>query len=142
MLQGGEEAVLDLRTLVRPKSPNHYLVAPAGYGGAAADTEAPRFALAPAELAEVVRRVALGERRTALVGEARERLAIEVVQRTPVLRFPDSITIEVLPSEDGGATLALYSRSRYGYGDFGVNRRRVERWLGLIAQAVADRLAR
>jgi uncharacterized protein (DUF1499 family) len=32
------------------------------------------------------------------------------------------------------SSLAIYSRSRYGRGDFGTNRRRVERWLSQLAQ--------
>jgi uncharacterized protein (DUF1499 family) len=35
---------------------------------------------------------------------------------------------------DGQATLAIYSRSLIGHGDFGVNRARIERWLAALAR--------
>ncbi len=47
--------------------------------------------------------------------------------------FPDYSTVEAV-AVPGGATLAIYARLRFGRGDMGVNRRRVENWLGLLAQ--------
>jgi uncharacterized protein (DUF1499 family) len=64
--------------------------------------------------------------------DAPERRVFEVRQRTPVWRFADDITIEALPLGERRATLLLYSRSRCGKGDFGVNRRRARRWVGRI----------
>jgi uncharacterized protein (DUF1499 family) len=58
---------------------------------------------------------------------------ITYVQRSRIIGFPDYITVKAVPMETGlpeaGAGLIVYSRSRYGYGDFGVNRARVEAWL-------------
>ena len=134
--------MLPLRTLTRPKSPNHYLIAPAGFGSAPADEEAPEFPLSGRRLFEIVRRVARRQRRTAVLEEAAEQMAIEARQRTPFLRFKDDVTIEVVPLGANRSTLALYSRSRVGYADFGVNRRRARAWLKEIARnAGADQEA-
>ena len=46
------------------------------------------------------------------------------------MRYPDTIDIEVFAAE--GATLAIYSRSLVGSGDFGVNLARIERWLAAL----------
>jgi uncharacterized protein (DUF1499 family) len=43
--------------------------------------------------------------------------------------FPDTISALFRSEEEGRSTLAVYSRSQYGYWDFGVNRRRVLTWL-------------
>jgi uncharacterized protein (DUF1499 family) len=51
-----------------------------------------------------------------------------------VLRFPDVITVEFVPLGDDRSSLAVDSRSRYGRGDFGVNRGRVSKWLRLLQQ--------
>lgn len=64
---------------------------------------------------------------TVLAGSVAEGM-ITYVQRSRLVRFPDYITVKVVP-EDGGAGLIVWSRSRYGRGDFGVNRARVEAWL-------------
>ncbi|KAL0484537.1 hypothetical protein AKO1_011613 [Acrasis kona] len=49
-------------------------------------------------------------------------------QRTK-MGFPDYITIRFLNTVDGGSTFALYSRSKIGNGDLGVNKKRITRWL-------------
>jgi uncharacterized protein (DUF1499 family) len=62
----------------------------------------------------------------------------EYVQRSRVLRFPDVITVQLIPLGPDRSTLAVYSRSRYGRSDFGVNRRRVEDWLTRLERTLAD----
>ena len=49
-------------------------------------------------------------------------------------RFPDLVTVEFVALAPDRSSLALYSRARYGRSDFGVNRRRVLRWLSRLQQ--------
>jgi uncharacterized protein (DUF1499 family) len=60
----------------------------------------------------------------------------EVVQRTALLGFPDWITFEALEVEGGKSTLALYSRSVYGWSDLGANKKRIDGWLAKLEEAV------
>jgi uncharacterized protein (DUF1499 family) len=60
------------------------------------------------------------------------RLLLMAQDRTPLLRFVDTITIRVLPEAGGGSTFVAYSRSNLGLGDLGTNRRRLEEWLAQI----------
>jgi uncharacterized protein (DUF1499 family) len=57
---------------------------------------------------------------------------IDYVQRTRLLRFPDLVTVRFVPIDDTHSTLAIYSRSVWGKGDMGVNRKRVEEWLARV----------
>jgi uncharacterized protein (DUF1499 family) len=50
-------------------------------------------------------------------------------RRSAVFGFPDLISVRFLSAEGDHATLAAYSRATTGYYDFGVNRRRLQRWL-------------
>lgn len=50
------------------------------------------------------------------------------IARTPVMRYPDYVTIRLLPEGDGTRIVA-FSRARFGVGDHGVNRARLRRWL-------------
>jgi uncharacterized protein (DUF1499 family) len=52
------------------------------------------------------------------------------------MRYPDTIDAQVFPAGEGQSTLAIYSRSLIGYGDFGVNHTRVERWLAALERRV------
>ena len=52
------------------------------------------------------------------------------------------ITAEFIQIDEQRATLAIYSRSVYGRSDFGVNGKRVTRWLADLAVALEDRTNR
>jgi uncharacterized protein (DUF1499 family) len=54
------------------------------------------------------------------------------VARSAWLNFPDLIVAQVTAAGSDASTLALYSRSVYGYGDFGVNRARLITWLAAL----------
>jgi uncharacterized protein (DUF1499 family) len=89
-----------------------------------------------ARLREIVREVAEGEPRTELVFSDRWGEQDRYVARSRLMRFPDTITAEIIGRGEGAASVALYSRSQIGYGDLGVNRARLARWLaGIEARA-------
>ncbi len=136
-----DTAGVDFATLVRPSSPNTYLVCPKDRCAAAPDEEGPIYAVPPAQLFERVRRLLAAEPRTELVQDQPETLRLVLVQRSFVFRFPDTITLQVFPLPDGNSTLAIYSQSNYGHGDFGVNKDRVRAWIDLIDAQVARRPA-
>ncbi len=47
-------------------------------------------------------------------------------QRSKLLRYPDRITVEFQARGENTSSLAIYSRSKYGYSDGGVNEARVK----------------
>lgn len=59
--------------------------------------------------------------RTTVVGESASELRLVV--RSLVFRFPDDVDLILDPA---ARRVDVRSVSRYGYGDFGVNRRRIE----------------
>jgi uncharacterized protein (DUF1499 family) len=134
-----DTAGVDFATLVRQSSPNTYLVCPRERCAAAADEEGPIYAVPAAQLFERARTILSAEPRTEVAQDQPQTLRLVLVQRSFVFRFPDTITIQVFALPDGGSTLAIYSQANYGYGDFGVNKVRVRRWIGLIDAQVARR---
>ncbi|MGQ9366486.1 DUF1499 domain-containing protein [Azospirillum sp. ST 5-10] len=125
---------VDFATLVPPDDPTHHLVCPPGLcrGGAAAS---PVFAApAPVQRAAWMRLLERSGARWLDRGSPeRADGTLEAEVRTPWLRFPDVVTIRPVPLEGGRSTVAVYSRSLYGRGDFGTNRRRVDGWLATLA---------
>ena len=112
------------------------LVCPAGHcPNARPDQEPKVYPLAPADLLARVKRVALAEPDTNELAPDRERGA-RFVQVTRLMRYPDTVDLEVIPVGENQSTLALYSRSLVGRKDFGVNRARLQRWLAAVGQAV------
>ena len=128
----GDVDFVDLATLERPSSPNTYLVCPAERTRAAVDREPPIYELAPGELERVWLEALAEEPRLSRRDAEPARRRYLFVQRTPILRFPDVVQLEVLEVPPDGSTICLYSRSLYGYGDLAANRRRIEDWLARI----------
>ena len=56
-------------------------------------------------------------------------LFVTYVARTKLIGYPDYVSVRFLPLDDGHASLAIFSRSRFGNSDLGVNRKRIEGWL-------------
>ncbi|MEQ9143778.1 MAG: DUF1499 domain-containing protein [Parvibaculaceae bacterium] len=127
---------MDFKTLVLTRKPNQYLVAPEGYcRNATPHRHAPVFKVDAQTLEDAFADVALAEPRvTRKPADDGQR---EFVQRSALMRFPDTITVEAIDLGDGTSTLAIYSRSALGYSDMGVNRKRIDAWLEKLDAALA-----
>ena len=128
---------VDFATLRRHATGNDALICPAGLcTNAEADGVAKVYDLAPAQLLERLTKIGLAEAGTEPLYRSvdRDRTA-RFVQRSRLMRFPDTIDVEVFPANENKSTLAIYSRSLVGRRDFGVNRARVERWLAALDRA-------
>jgi uncharacterized protein (DUF1499 family) len=125
---------VDFATLRRRDTPNDALVCPPGHcPQAVADWPAKTYDMPTAQLADRISRIVLAEPNTsALHCHPPCDGPMRFVQESRVMRFPDTIDIAVLPVGDDKSTLAIYSRSLLGYGDFGVNRARIARWLAVL----------
>ena len=127
---------MDMSRIERPASPNTALAAPAGFVPAP-DLVTPVYPVPAAALLAALRAVAAAAPRTYLAAAYPARMQLHWVVRSAVWNFPDLVTGQVLADGAGAARLILYSRSVYGYGDFGVNRRRLESWLAALTAALA-----
>jgi uncharacterized protein (DUF1499 family) len=128
----GEVPVIDFATLERGPVPNQYLLCPPSVCSTQADGVAPVYGVPVAKLQAVWDQMIAEQPRVQVLRRDITNQQIDYVQRTRLLRFPDLITVRFLPVDDTHATLAIYSRSVYGQGDFGVNRARVEEWLARL----------
>lgn len=117
---------VDPLTVVKPDTPNAYLLRP--HGG---DGPAPEFSMNPNMLAFAVQEMAAELPRTEFIYGSTGMRHMTFVARSRWLGLPDFITVKVLENGDGSA-LAIYSRAQYGFSDLGVNRARVLRWVDVL----------
>lgn len=125
---------IDFATLVRPTSPNTYLVCPIGFSVAELDQEAPIFKVSRNTLVSAWLDMIQDQARTVEVDKSDDGYQRTFVQRTWLAGFPDVITVRFIAPSEETATLAIYSRSQYGHGDLGANKKRVTAWLSDLAQ--------
>lgn len=77
-------------------------------------------------------RVIAAEERMYLLAGAPEDELVTYVQRSAILRFPDAISIR-FEAQGDMTRLHIFSRSRFGHSDLGVNRTRVNRLVTRLA---------
>ena len=54
------------------------------------------------------------------------------MQTSSLFGFPDYVSVKFIEIDAANSTLAIFSRSRLGQSDLGVNKKRVEAWLGQL----------
>lgn len=128
--------MLDLAKAKRHARPNQYFVLPAGFGIEKPDEVGPAFAVSAEMLWEAWRKIIATQPRVRILEEAPETFRMELCQRTPLMRFRDDISVQIVPMSEKSASIALYSRSRLGYSDLGTNAKRIQHWLSLLKVAV------
>jgi uncharacterized protein (DUF1499 family) len=128
---------IDFATLTRSTTPNDALACPADFCRAKADFVTAPVPIPATALAAKVLAVLAEEPRTELVARNDTGLKFVFVQRSRIFRFPDTVNIAIIPSGDETSGLAIYSRSNYGHGDFGVNHARVSDWLAKLGVSVS-----
>ena len=89
----------------------------------------PVFAVNAGELRAAMAKAVSSEPRVTLIESNDATLTDRYIQRSALLKFPDTIVVRYIELPEGGTTLAIYSRSQLGHSDLGVNLARLKRWL-------------
>jgi hypothetical protein len=128
---------IDFETYRRGRRPNEALACPPGFCANGApdfdpgvfdipDNELRRrftaFVLAQPDVVPVYRSDAPGR-----------PMQDRYVQRSRLMRYPDTINVRFIALGNTTSTLAIHSRSQIGYGDMGVNLARIRLWTGAPA---------
>ncbi|RVV98920.1 DUF1499 domain-containing protein [Mesobaculum littorinae] len=92
----------------------------------------PRFAVTPEVLLKEADRVARGTPRTRVLAGGVGSGRITYVTRSLLMGYPDYTTITARAAPEG-AWLLVHARQRFGQKDMGVNRARVENWVGRLS---------
>lgn len=130
----------DPSTVSPPNSPNWYRLTPDGSAAEDNDREgrSPQFDVPVARLASAFEEVALDERRVEVLAGSAQKGFVTYIQRSALMSYPDYVSVRFQATDDGGSTLAVLSRARYGSGDLGVNKKRVVRWVQRTEQRLGS----
>ena len=124
---------VDPLTATPSQYPNYYRVARSDLTEWPVQQEAEIYAANAATVAAAFDAFVVAQPRVDRVAGTVEEGWLTYVQRTESFQFPDYISVRFYDIDDTGkSTLAIYSRSRFGQGDMGVNEARVKSWLTSI----------
>ena len=126
---------------VMPMDAARYHIRPA----LAVPPSTPNFALTvgdealvlPRNLADVAADVALkaaSDGAVLLAGQPEDGF-VTYVYRSRLMGFPDALSLTLDPTDEGGTRVQIFSRSRFGYSDLGVNAARVADWVAALQAA-------
>lgn len=121
--------------LAKGPMPNQVLICPDGLcRDEDRDRASPIYAVDMTMLKTALEKSLEAEPGLMRVDDGSDASRLRYVQRSRLMRFPDTIRIKFYPRENGtGSTLALYGQSQIGSGDFGVNLKRANRWLNRLS---------
>lgn len=123
---------LDFARFRKINRPNQCLALPAGFASVQpADVTSGVFTASIDQVRDAWLEVVRGATRVSGIRQLDGQ--IEAIQRTPLVGFPDWITALPVDLGDGKASICVFSRSKFGYRDMGVNKKRVLEWLALLA---------
>jgi Protein of unknown function (DUF1499) len=117
---------------------NVFAMCPAGFCNPPGDLASPVFRIGWERLHDYWRELIAAQRRVEQVGWNEKRRRATYIQRSAMLHFPDIVTVEFVSLGPDRASLAIDSRSRYGKGDMGVNRRRVTEWMDVLQHMMRE----
>ena len=130
-------ATFDFAVLKIQQTPNRFLMLPLELKSRSrADIPSPVIAKSASDAARIWFQVLSEEQQVYLKRYDLINLQFDFIQRTGIFHFIDDITVQFFDRNHASSTLAVYSRSKVGIYDFGVNRRRVTRWVTLMQQTV------
>ncbi len=115
-----------------------YLVAPKAAAATAPNVEGEIFDATPRDVMIAFDEVAMSAPRTKLAAGSPTDMWATYVQRSKYMRFPDYISVTAIGTPDGRATVAVFSQSIYGANDLGVNKARIDLWLGQLSEALNE----
>jgi len=129
--------MVDFASLARGPKPNEALACPPGHCPNYKDAmPAPVFNIEAPRIARVLADDLAMLERTTRVDDESDPLRFRYVTRTPLMHYPDTVNIEIIPlaSVDGEprSSIAIHSRAKLGYSDLGMNRARIEKWLSRL----------
>lgn len=93
--------------------------------------DAPFLPAPPGVIAARLADLARSERAEQIAGSP-DTGHVTYVARSALMGFPDAISVSLIP-EGEGTRVEIFSRSRFGYSDLGVNAARVARWIAALA---------
>ncbi|WP_169568324.1 DUF1499 domain-containing protein [Sneathiella limimaris] len=136
-LSAGEFKPTDFSKLTTTGKPNWYLVCPPEYcSNLNVHLESPVYKLSKTTLADRLKSIVLKDPNIEIRQDDGTKL--ELVARTPTVRWPDLVSIEFIEKDENSSTLAIYSRAIYGIRDFSANKSRVDRWLKSLRAEIGE----
>ncbi len=134
----GQMPTEDLQNLTLPSTNNYYLICPKGFCNVQPNEYTPIYNVSAEDLFNAWNQMLAKQLYVNIIGTIPAKAQYIYVQKSQFFGFPDYITVQFIAVSDNSSTLAVYSRSRYGLYDFGINKKRLQSWIAQLNQIVQN----
>ncbi len=125
----------DFSNLKPSKKPNEGLVCPEGYcPNRTPDQISPTYALSASELRSKLSKALEPKPNVTRVDNNEDTTKLRYLTRTPLMHYPDTMSIDFIPLGDNKSTLAIHAKAQVGTSDLGNNLKRIRAWLEMVSQ--------
>ncbi|MEM1201543.1 MAG: DUF1499 domain-containing protein [Pseudomonadota bacterium] len=116
---------VDFTKNILTSKPNQYLVCPAEHCGDEPQMVSPVYQISRDEALHVWDTMMAGKTQFQRLNGSDKLDRRQYEERSKLMRFPDRISVQFLELSPATSGVAIYSRSKYGHSDLGVNEARV-----------------
>jgi hypothetical protein len=127
----------NFQSIQLPSYPNYYLVCPEKFCNVLPNAYSPVFPASAEDLFNAFNQVVATQPTVRFVNSIPEQGQFFLEERPIFFNLPSDIMVQFVALSDTTSTLVVYSRSRYGFYDFGANRRLVTNWFVQLNQMLA-----
>ncbi|MBR72279.1 MAG: hypothetical protein CMM30_04985 [Rhodospirillaceae bacterium] len=85
---------------------------------------------------ETLSKIANDEPRTVTLKNNISEGKLQLCQKSLIFKFPDLIWIQAITIDEYSSSVAIFSKAKYGKYDFGVNKKRVLRWIDKLSDKI------
>jgi uncharacterized protein (DUF1499 family) len=135
---GGDPSsqLVEISTVTKTPKPNQYLVCPEGFCEEVPDQISPVFNVSVDKLREVLTSIESADANLTKVNSDADDLRQKYIWRSLIWRFPNLISVEIIPLENEQSTIAIYAQAQLGQSDLGANKAFVDELLHKISSEI------
>lgn len=119
----------DFQHLNLSSAPNFYLACPDKYCNITPNALSPVYPVPADELYNLFTQIIAKSPNVIFVYSIPDQGQFGLTAYTSIFQIPDDIAVQFIALSDNTSTIAILSKSRYLYYDFGLNQHRAEEWL-------------
>jgi hypothetical protein len=131
----------NFQQMTLPKFPNYFLACPPNYCNVLPTATSPVYPVSAEDLFNTFNQLVAKESYVNFTYSMPEQGQFTLVASSGILHLPDDIAVQFIALSENTSTLVIYSKSRYGFYDFGTNKRRVTQWLSALSVMTAQKPA-
>ena len=128
--------IVEIAKVQKTPKPNQYLVCPQDFCKENIDRSSPVFNAPIDKIRQVLASFESKDAHLTKVNTNPDGTREKYIMRSPFWKFPNLISVEYIPLENGQSTIAIYAQAQLGQSDFNANKVFIDQLLSEISSQI------